>query len=80
MAVQLRFSGVLLPGYVQNGMCNSCVVPSRLFSVRFVSIQEVQPRSSTHTVTAWTNSRFILTKRSDIHNLSMAFTISLGVC
>ena len=41
--------------------------PSSLFSMRFVSVQVVQPYSSADTNTAWKNCRFNLTVRSDFH-------------
>ena len=37
MSVQLLFCGVLLPGFVQNSVQHSFVVPSSVFCVRFVS-------------------------------------------
>ena len=48
VAAQLLFSGLLLPGFVQNSTPDSCIVPIQLF----VSVQEMQSYSSTDTDTS----------------------------
>ena len=77
MAVKQLFCRLLLPGFVQNNTQHSGVVPLQLFffSRHFVILQLLQTNSSTHTVTAWMNSHFILSERLDFHtidNLSIA--------
>ena len=66
MAIQLLFCKSLLPGFVQNGIQYFWVV-SNFFSKHFIKVQVVQPYNSTDTATAWKNSHFILSKRSDFH-------------
>ena len=68
LAVQQLFCRVLLPGFVQNSMQHTCVVPIKFFfSKAFIRFQGVQPYTSTDIAIALKNSDFILSKRSDFH-------------
>ena len=48
-----------LSGFVQNGIPHSYVIPSYLFSMRFIKVQVVQLYSSTNTPTALKNYAFM---------------------
>ena len=60
------FFKVIHPGFVLNRTQHSCVVPSG-FVLRLIRVQLVQLYSSIDTDTAWKNSHFILSERSDFH-------------
>ena len=54
--VQLLFCGMLLPGFVQNNMQYSCVVPIMCFSIFLIKILVVHPYNCNHLASAWKNS------------------------
>ena len=61
---------VLLPRFVQDSTQHPCVTPIYLFSKSLLSVQVVQPYSSTDTATAWKKFRFILSIKSDFYMIN----------
>ena len=66
MVVQLLLCQMLLSEFVQNNKQNPCVVPIQLFFMHFVSIQIVQPYSSTDPATIWENSKMRIIGSNDV--------------